>query len=74
MEVIGMRFVRKIKNGIKKAIVSIAPIASAVAVYAEEAGSAIDLSVLTSILTAILPVFLLIAVLKMLFSAFRDWT
>ena len=69
-----MRFVRKIKNGIKKAIVSAAPIANVVAVYAQEAGSTIDLSVLTSILTAILPVFLLIAVLKMLFGAFRDWT
>ena len=70
----GMRFVRKIKNGIKKAIVSALPAVSTVAVYAQEAGSTIDLSVLTSILTAILPVFLLIAVLKMLFGAFRDWT
>jgi len=68
-----MRFVRRIKGWVKKAVIAVAPIASAVAVYAEEA-SAIDLSVLTSILTAILPVFLLIAVLKMLFSAFRDWT
>ena len=69
-----MRFVRRIKGWVKKAVIAVAPIASAVAVYAEEAGSAIDLSVLTSILTAILPVFLLIAVLKMLFGAFRDWT
>jgi len=69
-----MRFVQKIKSGIKKAVIAAAPIVSTVAVFAEEAGSSIDLSVLTSILTAILPVFLLIAVLKMLFGAFRDWT
>ena len=69
-----MRFVRKVKGWVKKAVIAAAPIVSVAAAYAEEASSAIDLSVLTSILTAILPVFLLIAVLKMLFSAFRDWT
>lgn len=69
-----MRFVQKVKGWVKKAIVSALPAVSTVAVYAQEASSTIDLSVLTSILTAILPVFLLIAVLRMLFGAFRDWT
>ena len=72
-----MKRVKKLGRLVRKAIVAatgVATVSTIPVALAQTNGSTIDLSVLGQILTAVLPIFVLIAVLRMLFGAFRDWT